>query len=89
MTFQCEALPKAKFSCFHDFGFVPLLDDGHWGAFANHPEVVGGDVESDAAGGTLAGAAGREGCGEGLVLDVLQVEAVPAEELVARVHDSG
>jgi hypothetical protein len=83
VTFQRESLSKAEFTCFHDLGFVAVFDDGARRAFANHPEVVGGDVEWDAACGAGAGAAGGERCGEGLVAGILEVKAVATEELVA------
>jgi hypothetical protein len=89
MAFEREALTQTKFAGFHDFCLVAVFDDGAWRALADHPEVVGGYVEGNAAGGAGARAAGCEGGGERFVAGVLKIEAVMAEELVAGVHYGG
>ena len=75
-----KALAEAKLARLEDFGFVTLLDDGDGCALPDHPEIVAGDVETQAAGGTFAAPAGRHGGREGLGGYVLEVEAVAAEE---------
>jgi hypothetical protein len=85
VTLEHEALSEPEFARFHNLGLVAFFEDCAWCALAYHPEVVGCNVEAHSACGALAWTTWREGSCQWLILDVLEIEAIAAEELIWRV----
>lgn len=86
-----EALSETELARVHYLTFVAssFIPDSDWRAFAYHPEIVAGDVEWDATGGTCAASSWSEtGC-QRLALYILEIEGVLAEELFGPIEDSG